>query len=244
MGCEEDSFIVYNLLDCPNPIYLSDSSVLNTYGTGKICTKDKLNLFNVLHFLNLNVNLLSVDKVLQQDFNVVFSGDDCTIKKGYKNIIEAFRINNLFHVDGKARKRTILYSNALSPPVSVTPQPADSLPDLPALPPPAVGARALVLWHQRLGHLNYYLPRRLCSLADGIPITDSQKSVDLVVCPRCLIGKHHQTYQRWIPAACTDSPLSLVYSNTCGPFRTPAVIGAKHLIFFIDDNTRITWDYF
>ena len=132
----------------------------------------------------------------------------------------------------------------LSCPVSVTPQPADTPPDPPASPPPPVGAQPLVLWHQRLGHLNYYDLRRLLSLVDSIPITDSQKSVDAGVCPPCLMGKHHKTYQQWIPAARTESPLALVHSNNCGPYRTPAVSGAKHFILFIDDYTRMTWVYF
>ena len=49
---------------------------------------DKVNLFNVLHVPDLNINLLSVNKVLQQDSDVLFSGDGCIIKQGYKIIIE------------------------------------------------------------------------------------------------------------------------------------------------------------
>ena len=174
----------------------------------------------------------------------MFSGDSCTIKQGKKNIIEAFRIGNLFRVNGKAKKQTILYADALSHPVSVTPQPADSLPGPPAWPPPPVGAQALVLWHQRLGHLDYYDLHCLLSLADSIPITESQKSVDLGLCPPYLMGKHHKTYQRQISAARTETPLALVHSDTGRPFRTPAVSGAKHFIRFIDDYTRMTWVYF
>ena len=77
-----------------------------------------------------------------------------------------------------------------------------------------------------------------------MPITESQRSVDPGVCPPCPLGKYHKTYQRQIPAARTESPLALVHSDTCGPFRTPAVSGAKHFILFIDDYTRTTWVYF
>ena len=240
MCCHKDSFTVYNSLDRPKPIYLGDSSVVNAYGMGTIQIGEKVNLFNVLHVPDLDINLLSVNKVLQQDYDVLFTGDGCTIKQGKKNIIEAFRVGNLFRVNGKARKRMILYSDALCCPVSVTPQPADSPPEPVASPPPPVGAQPLVLWHQRLGHLNYYDLRRLLSLADGIPITQSQKSVDPGVCLPCLMGKHHKTYQRRIPAACTETLIALVHSETTGPFRTPAVSGAKHLILFIDDYTRMT----
>ena len=143
--CDKDSFTVYHSFDCPKPIYLGNFSVVNAYGTGTIRIGDKVNLFNVLHVPDLDINLLSVDKVLQQNYDVLFSGNGCTIKQGNKNIIEAFWVGNLFRVNGKARKRTILYSNALSRPVSVTAQPADSLPDPPASPPPPVGAQLLVL---------------------------------------------------------------------------------------------------
>ena len=242
--CDKNSFTVYHSLDLPKPIYLGNSLVVNAYGMGTIRIGRKVNLFNVLHVPDLDTNLLSVDKVFQQDYDVLFSGDRCTVKKGNKKIIEAFRVGNLFRVNGKARKRTILYSDALSRCVSVAPQPADSPPDPPASPPPPVGAQPLVLSHRRLGHLNYFDLRRLLSPVDGFPITESQKSVDPAVCLPCLMGKHHKTYQRRIPAARTEISLALVYSNTGGPFRTPAVSGAKHFILFIDDYTRRTWVYF
>ena len=152
---------------------------------GTIQIGDKVNPFNVLHFPDLNINLLSVDKVLQQNYDVEFTGNGCTIKQGNNKIIEALRVGNLFRVNGKAGKQTIFYPDALSCPVIVTLQPMDSLPDTPALPPPPVGAQPLVLGHQRLGHLHYHDLHSLLSLDNSIPITDSQKSVDLGVCPPC-----------------------------------------------------------
>ena len=244
MCCDKDSFTVYLSHDPPKPIYLGNSSVVNAYGMGTIQIGNKVNVFNVLHVPDLDINLLSVDKVFQQDYDVLFSGDGCTIKQGNKNINEAFRAGNLLRVNGKARKRTVLYSDAHSRPVSVTPQLADLPPNSPTSPPPPVGSQLLVPWHQRLGNLNYYDLRRLLSLADSIPITESQKSVDPGVCPPCLMGKHHKTYLRRIPAARTETPLALVHSDTAGPFRRPAVNGAKHFILFIDDYTRMTWVYF
>ena len=240
MCCDKDCFTVYHSLDRPKPIYLGDSSVVNTNVMGLIQIGDKVNLFNVLHVPVLDMNLLSVDKVLQQVYDVLFSGDRCTIKQGNKNIIKGFRVGNLFRVCGKARKRTILYSDTLSCPVSVTPQPTDWPPDRPASPPPPVGSQQLVLWNQKLGHLNYYDLRHLLSLADGIPITESMKSVDPGLCLPCRMGKHHKTDQRRIPPARTETPLALVHSKTGGLLRTPAVSGAKHFILFIDDYTRLT----
>ena len=79
MCCDKDSFTVYHLLDRPKPIYLGDSLAVNAYGMGTIRIGDKVNLFNVLHVLDLDINLLSVDKVLQQDYDVLFSGDGCMV---------------------------------------------------------------------------------------------------------------------------------------------------------------------
>ena len=174
----------------------------------------------------------------------MFSGDCCTVKQGNKNIIEAVRVGNLFRVNGKARKRTIFYSNAHARHVSVIPQSVDSPPDPLAWPPSPLGAQPLILCHQRFGNLNYYDLHRLLSLVDGIPITDSLKSVDPGVCPPCLMGKHHKSYQQRFPASRTESPLAFVHSDTCGPFRTQGISGAKHFILFIDDYTQMTWVYF
>src|SRR5205085_7669250 len=107
-----------------------------------------------------------------------------------------------------------------------------------------MGAQTLTLWHQRLGHLNYHDLHRLLDISKGIPIPDSQKSVDPGVCPSCIMGKHYKIYRRRTPSTHVDLSLALVHSDTCGPFRTPSISGAKHFILFIDDYTRMTWVYF
>ena len=70
---------------------------------GTVQFGEKVILFNVLHVPDLDINLLSIDKVLQWDYDVLFSRDGCTINQGNENIIEAFRVGNLFRVNGKAR---------------------------------------------------------------------------------------------------------------------------------------------
>ena len=48
---------------------------MNAYGVGLIRIGDRVNLDNVLHVPDLDINLLSVDKVLQQSYDVLFSED-------------------------------------------------------------------------------------------------------------------------------------------------------------------------
>ena len=220
MCYDKNSFTIYHSLERPKPIYLGDSSVVNAYGVGLIRIGDRVSLYNVLHILDLDINLLSGDKVLQQSYDVLFSGDGCTIRLGNKDIIEAVRVGNLFRINGKARKQQILYSSSLSHLVGVTPPPADSPPDQIPSPPLSVGAQPLAPWHQRLGHLNYSDLRCLLDLVDGIPITASQKSIDLGVFA-LFNGKSPQV----LPAA-----------STCRPHRVSAIPGTLRYLQTIQNS--------
>ena len=74
MCYDKDSITIYHSLDRPKPIYLGDSSVVNAYGVGSIRIGDSVSLYNVLRVPDLDINLLSVDKVFQQSYDVLFLG--------------------------------------------------------------------------------------------------------------------------------------------------------------------------
>src|SRR5437588_2780572 len=135
------------------------------------------------------------------------------IRPGNKDVLEAVRIRNLFRINAKSRVRPIIYSGVLFHSTSVPP----GSPPMPAKAPSLLpmGAQTLTLWHQRFSHLNYYDLRHLFNISKDIPIPDSQKSVDLGVCPSCIMGKHHKVYRRRTPSTCADSLLALVHSDTC-----------------------------
>ena len=140
MCYNKDSLTIYHSLDQPKRIYLGNFSAVKSYGVGSILIGDRVSLYNMLHLPDLHINLLSVDKVLQQSYDVLFSGDGCTIRLGDNDIIEAGRVGNLFRMNGKARKEQILYSSSLSHLVGVAPLPADSAPDQIMSLPLSVGA--------------------------------------------------------------------------------------------------------
>ena len=75
MCYKKGSFTTYHSLDRPKSIYLGNSSTVNAYGIGSVWIRDRVSLFNVLHISDLDINLLSVDKVLQHSYDVLFSGD-------------------------------------------------------------------------------------------------------------------------------------------------------------------------
>lgn len=98
----------------------------NAYGVGSIRIGDRLSLYNVLHIPDLNNNLLSVDKLLPQNYDVLFSGDGFMVRLGEKDVIKVVRVENLFRINGKARKEQILYSRSLYHLVGLTLLLADS----------------------------------------------------------------------------------------------------------------------
>src|SRR5437660_6832850 len=79
MCYEKGSFTTYHSLDRPKPIYLGNSSTVNAYRIGSVWIRDRVSLFNVLHVPDLDINLLLVDKVLQQPTDMLFSVEGCII---------------------------------------------------------------------------------------------------------------------------------------------------------------------
>ena len=66
MCYNNDSITIYDSLDPPKAIYLSNFSVVNDYGVGWIRIGDRVSLYNILYVPDLDINQLSVDKVLHK----------------------------------------------------------------------------------------------------------------------------------------------------------------------------------
>src|SRR5947209_17283821 len=152
MCYEKGSFTTYHSLDRPKPIYLGNSSTVNSYGIGSVWIGHTVSLFNVLHIPDLDINLLWVNKVLQHSHVVLFSGDGCMIQHGNKDVLQAVRIGNLFRINAKSWVHPMLYYGVLSNSTSSLP---GFLP-IPAKAPSLLPMRGqtLTLWHQILGYLN------------------------------------------------------------------------------------------
>src|SRR5205085_9481823 len=86
--------------------------------------------------------------------------------------------------------------------------------------------------------------KRPSNMASGLPPGSKLGSVPSEVCSACIEGKQHQVFNRRIPASHTESPLALVHTDSCGPFRTASIAGAKYFVLFVDDATRMTWVHF
>lgn len=99
-----------------------------------------------------------------------------------------------------------------------------------------------MLWHRRLGHLNF---QSMCKMRDGavLGINFDDNLVKLKNCETCAAGK-----QCRFPFTKNDKTssrvLELVHSDLCGPMETQSIGKAKYILTFVDDYSRKTLCYF
>ena len=64
------------------------------------------------------------------------------------------------------------------------------------------------------------------------------------VCEGCAMGKQHMKNFPQEKSWRTKMPLHLVQNDVMGPFKTPSLGGARYVLTFIDEYSRIIWVYF
>jgi hypothetical protein len=166
-----------------------------------------LTLKNVMVVPSLCMNIISVAKLCEHGYKVDFKKNICMV------------LNNRAEVVMTATKRGGLYAIEVLVPVKVrvlTTSVDDS-----------------ELWHQRLGHLNMQMVRKM------IPgLTAKEK----LVCKSCLQGKmariaFSQSNSRF------EEIFGLIHSDVCGPFEENAIGQYRYFVTFIDDKSRYTYVY-
>jgi len=215
----------YSLKRLPNtrPVSIGDNSKLEATGMGTVHVDEKITLDDVLYVPELVFNLISVSALTSIGYKATFMEMICEVTHHGKVIITAKRHGNLYRViSGDAAKI-----------VSTQPETEKSKRTV---------AKPLSLWHARLGHLNLASVQRLSKIAHGIEIDSREAPPE--VCPACLEGKQHRKYNRNSPSTRAKEKLELVHSDSCGPFRTRSISGARYFILFVDDHTRMVWCYF
>ena len=93
------------------------------------------------------------------------------------------------------------------------------------------------LWHRRLNHLNMASVKKLENMAEGLRFSKDSATGEL--CPPCVEGRQHRVYNRHEPSQRVTRRLKLIHSDTCGSFKTQSKAGAKTLVLFIDDMSRM-----
>lgn len=99
------------------------------------------------------------------------------------------------------------------------------------------------LWHFRLGHLNAPDMKKLISKEMVIGMNGVNIDCDAQFCESCVFGK--QTKLSFPPNKNTRSTriLELIHTDVCGPMSTLAWDGSKYFVTFTDDFSRATMVY-
>lgn len=187
---------------------------INCYGRGG--EEKQIVLTGVLYVPDLDMNLVSVGKLVQKGAAVDFNEHGCTIAKDKRIAAVASRSNGLYHL------RMVECVGAVN-------EHCDA-------------KSCLHDWHRKLGHRDIKAIQELeqRELATGIKI----KRCGLVLpCETCLQGKMARLPFPKKAEKNTKAVMDLVHSDLCGPMRTVTPGGRRYFLTLIDDHSRYTTVY-
>lgn len=172
-------------------------------------------LINVLLVPDLDVNLLSVSKLVDAGIKLNFLLDLCTLTLGDHTFAAAHKNGSLYQASVYVHDHSSLI--------------ASSIKDI---------SQDLALWHRRLAHISECRIRALVDneAATGI-ILKGHKSVGL--CEPCILGKQHATSS---PSANSfaSAPFDVIHSDI-QYFINESFSRAKYALIFVDECSRFTW---
>lgn len=204
------------------PLKLGNQETLQVAGQGNILIQKCVNgqwemsiLKDVLYVPDLRRNLFSEGVVSKQGFKIVKKDRDAMIYKDNVLVMCAsLQNNNLYELKVKT-----VQNQACN----------------------VVQKSNLMIWHERLGHLNIKEIQKMCK--NNI-ITDVKLSdCDNFVCEGCAYGKHaRQPFKKSNRGHLQAG--DIVYSDVCGPFSEPSVQGMRYFVIFKDGATSFRYIYF
>ena len=170
---------------------------------------------NDLFVDGLKVNLISISHLSDEGYSVLFSKENCSIlKPDGQTLLKGMRSSD----DCYFLKARIVLNN-----VSMEEQ--------------------IELWHERLGHMNYWDLRILdkFNVVRGPP-----KLVKKVngVCGPCQQEKQTKSMHKKGKYLSTKEPLELLHMDLMGPMQTESLGGKRYIFVCVDDFSRFTWTYF
>ena len=215
------AFNTYEVI-APRNVHLGDDSVVEAIGVGSIVVEvlvrgqsRRIRIKDALHVPKLQVNLLSVSKLVSSGTKVQFNKEGCILRASNGDVlVQAPREGNLYQVTFTK----VYEADAANLAQSSTKQ------------------GELELWHRRLGHWNGRSMHLLQSMVSGMTLSKEQTSMPF--CEGCVQGKQHRAPFPKDGATHATKPLEIVHADVCGPMRTTSMGGARYFVTFIDDFSR------
>lgn len=180
-----------------------------------VSPKNKIQIKNVLYVPGLAANLLSVSTIVKGGYKVLFNDKGCEIQNNRKESICTAILNNNLYILDTVTEVAHLTSSSQS-------------------------CNYDLLWHLRMGHLNFSDIKKMPECAEGVTLAQDKGNV---TCPHCLEGKHSRFPFQNVGSRATG-PLELIHSDLCGPMENKSFGGMRYFITFTDDFTRMVHVYF
>jgi hypothetical protein len=190
-------------------------------GTVKLSVEEHLTvrLDETLYVPDLRSNLLSVGKLTEHGYEVIFRRNEAIVTNPDtgENVIVARRDKDMYYIDELSEESRVSQTRSQ---ISVS----------------------LQEWHERFGHLNEKDLKNIIrkQKVDGIDIKADEA---LPVCETCVKGK--QTRKPFTRSVSQSTELlELVHTDVCGPMRVNSLAGSRYFVTFIDDKSRWCEVYF
>ena len=174
---------------------------------------NKLSLSETLFVPELRTNLISVGKITDKGYRVIFDKDTAIVQDGEGlTKLTADRNNGLYYLRQHQKKESV---QRVSEQFS------------------------LLAWHRKFGHLNFKDLRRLIRerLARGIRANPNEI---VHQCETCIQAKLTRRSYPQSEGGRSSGLLEVVHTDLCGPMRIQSFGKSRYFITFIDDFSRWT----
>lgn len=177
-------------------------------------------LKDTLFVPELRSNLLSIRKLDEMGYKVVFGNDLALIYDDSKTIVgKGIKNGSKYIIESEIVLDTCFESIENKKNVSNA-----------------------MLWHKRLAHLNSKYIDRL--IKESLVENATKICKGEIECESCSVSKLTQKPHKIVEYEITSKPLELVYIDLCGPVTTDSIKGSKYMMVIVDDYTGMYFVYF
>nr|GEW12894.1 putative ribonuclease H-like domain-containing protein [Tanacetum cinerariifolium] len=188
----------------------------------------KLEFENVYFVKDLKYNLFSVSQICDNKNNVLFTDSECIV------LGRNFKLLDDANIVLRIPRQHMMYSINLNNTVPHR--------DLTCLVAKA-SANECMLWHRRLGHLNFKTMNKLVmhNLVRGLPAKCFKNDH---TCTACLKGKHHKASCKSKLVNYVSKPLHTLHMDLFGPTSVSSISHKWYCLVVTDDFSRFIWTFF
>ena len=200
-------------------VTFGDNSKGKVVGLGKVAISHDSSIQNVMLIESLGYNLLSVSKLADFGFNVLFTEVDCQVfrRDNHKMVFISVRRGDLYIVDftKKAQPKTCFIAKSSKG----------------------------WLWHRRFGHVGMQNLDKLIKGNHILGVNDVIFDKDRL-CSACQAGKQVGGRHPVKNIMTTRRPLELLHMDLFGPNSYKSLGGNSFGLVIVDDFSRFTWVFF